>query len=229
MRDEPVRVLGIDDWCWKRRLRCGTILVDLERHRVVDLLPDREVESVVDWLRAHPGIEVIARDRGDTYTQAAADGAPQAVQAVDRWHIRKNLIDYLERFLLRHTRFLTEAAPILGGIQRVEQPPPQRPTPRLEQAAAASMEKHAKYVAAWEGVHRPRKAGADVADIARTVGVSRETVYRYLRMLDPPRRKRPKPRCKLLEPYKDYLVRRREEGCHNRMRLFREIREQGYG
>ncbi|MDP9379983.1 MAG: transposase [Chloroflexota bacterium] len=71
VRDEPVRVLGIDDWCWKRRLRYGTILVDLERHRVVDLLPDREVESVVDWLKAHPDIEIIVRDHGDTYTQAA--------------------------------------------------------------------------------------------------------------------------------------------------------------
>ncbi len=71
MRDEPVRVLGIDDWCWRRRLRYGTILVDLERHRVVDLLPDREVESVVDWLRQHPEVEIIVRDRGDTYTDAA--------------------------------------------------------------------------------------------------------------------------------------------------------------
>ncbi|MDP9350196.1 MAG: ISL3 family transposase, partial [Chloroflexota bacterium] len=229
VQDEPVRVLGIDDWCWKRRLRYGTILVDLERHRVVDLLPDREMESVVDWLRQHPEVEIIVRDRGDTYTEAAGKGAPQAVQVVDRWHVLKNLIAYLERFLLYHTRFLKEAARSLEGIQSIEQPPAQRPTPRLEQAAAASIEKHARYVGAWEEVHRLREAGADVADIARTVGVSRRTAYRYLGMRDPPERKRPKPRCKLLDPYKEYLVRRWEEGCHNRMRLFREIQEQGYG
>ncbi len=228
MQDEPVRVLGIDDWCWKRRLRYGTILVDLERYKVVDLLPDREVESVVDWLKTHPDIEVIVRDRGDTYTEAAGKGSPQAVQVVDRWHILKNLIDYLDRFLLHHTRLLKEAAPLLEGIQTVEQPSAQRPTPRLDEARVASTERHAKHVAAWEEVHRLRQAGADVADIARMVGVSRETVYRYLRMHDPPQRKRPKPRCKLLDPYKDYLVRRWEEGCHNRMRLFREIQEQGY-
>ncbi len=228
-RVEPVRVLGIDDWCWRRRLRYGTILVDLERHKVVDLLPDREVESVVDWLEAHPDIEVIVRDRGDTYSEAASKGAPQAVQVADRWHILKNLVDYLERFLLHHTRLLKEAAPLLEGIQRVEQPPAQRPTPQLEEAAAASAERHAKYVAAWEEVHRLREAGADVADIARTVGVSRRTAYRYLSMRDPPERKRPKPRCKLLDPYKEYLVRRWEEGCHNRMKLFREIQGQGYG
>ncbi len=228
-RVEPVRVLGIDDWCWRRRLRYGTILVDLERRRVVDLLPDREVESLVEWLKRHPEVETIVRDRGDTYTEAAGKGAPQAVQVVDRWHILRNLTDYLERFLLHHTSLLKGAAQRLEGVQRVELPPAQRPIPRLEEARAASEERHAKYVAAWEEVHRLGLAGADVADIARTVGVSRRTAYRYLGMRDPPERKRPKPRCKLLDPYKEYLVRRWEEGCHNRMRLFREIQEQGYG
>jgi len=226
---EPVRVLGIDDWSWRRRLRYGTILVDLERHRVVDLLPDREVESVAAWLNAHPDIETIVRDRGDTYTEAAGKGAPQAVQVVDRWHILKNLVSYLERFLLHHTWLLKESAPLLEGVPAIEAPPAQRPNPRQQEAAAASAERHAKYVAIWEEVHRLTEAGADVADIARMAGVSRETVYRYLRMRDPPERKRPKPRCKLLDPYRDYLVRRWEEGCHNRMRLFREIQEQGYG
>lgn len=169
------------------------------------------------------------RDLGDTYAEATGKGAPQAVQVVDRWHILKNLGDYLERFLLRHARLLKGAAPLLEGIHSVERPPAQRTAPRLEEAAAASAERHAKYVAAWEEVRRLRGAGADVADIARTVGVNGETVYRYLRMRDPPERKRPKPRCKPLDPYKEHLVGRREEGRHNRMRLLREIRERGYG
>ncbi len=87
---EPVRVLGIDDWSWRRGRRFGTILVDLERHRVVDLLRDREVEPVVAWLKAHPSVEVISRDRGDIYVEAASTGAPQAQQVADRWHLLKS-------------------------------------------------------------------------------------------------------------------------------------------
>jgi hypothetical protein len=83
----PPRVLGIDDWSWRRGQRFGTILVDLEQHRIVDLLGDREVDSVVTWLRRHPQITVITRDRGGTYAEAASKGAPQAMQVADRWHL----------------------------------------------------------------------------------------------------------------------------------------------
>lgn len=118
-----VRVLGIDDWSWRKRVRYGTILVDLERHRVVELLPDREGQSLVAWLEQHPEVEVITRDRSDTYREAAKKGAPQAVQVVDRWHILKNLISYLERCLLHHKPALKEAAPLLRGLVAVEMPP----------------------------------------------------------------------------------------------------------
>jgi len=221
-------VLGIDDWSWRRGHRFGTILVDLERHRVVDLLREREVESVVAWLKAHPGVEIISRDRGDTYIEAATKGAPAARQVADRWHLLKNLTDSLERFLLHHTRCLKEAAPILEGLTAVEQPPAQRPAPQQRQAEEASVRRHAPSVAAWEEVRRLHAAGADIADIARTVGMSRTTAYRYLRLRDPPERKRPRPRATLLDPFKPHLLRRWEEGCHNKRKLFREIRTQGY-
>lgn len=83
----PPRVVGIDDWAWRRRHRYGTILVDLERHRVVDLLPDRDPETVIAWLQRYPEIEVIARDRWQGYIEAATAGAPQALQVADRWHL----------------------------------------------------------------------------------------------------------------------------------------------
>jgi hypothetical protein len=86
----PPRVVGIDDWSWRRGHRFGTILVDLEEHVVVDLLPDRAVDSVVTWLKSHPQITVIARDRGGIYAEAATTGAPQAVQVADRWHLLHN-------------------------------------------------------------------------------------------------------------------------------------------
>ena len=113
----------------------------------------------------------------------------------------------------------TEGCRARARRDSVEEPPPQQPAPRQREADEASAEKHAKYVAVWEEAHQLHEAGADVADIACRVGVSRETVYRYLRMEQPPERKRPKSRPKLLDPYKPYLLRRWEEGCHNKMRL----------
>src|SRR5262249_51920978 len=106
----PPRILGIDDWSWRRGRRFGTILVDLERHAVLDLLPDRAVDSVVRWLERQPQITVIARDRGGVYAGAATKGAPQATQVADRWHLLHNLAEVLEEFLLHHRAALRDAA-----------------------------------------------------------------------------------------------------------------------
>ncbi len=84
-------ILGIDDWAFKKGNTYGTILVDLEKRKPIDLLPDREVETVKKWLEAHPGIKIISRDRASCYSQAAKLGAPNAIQVADRWHLLKNL------------------------------------------------------------------------------------------------------------------------------------------
>jgi hypothetical protein len=99
---ERVKVLGIDDWAFRRGHRYGTILVDLERHEVIDLLEDRQAESVIAWLKRHPEITVITRDRSGEYAEAAGKGAPQATQVADRWHLLHNLADALEEFLLQN-------------------------------------------------------------------------------------------------------------------------------
>ena len=112
------RVLGVDEFAWRRGRRFGTLLVDLECGRPVDLLADRDADSVVAWLRRHPGIQIIARDRSGLYADAARRGAPGARQVVDRWHLLDNLGDALEQFLLHKQAVLREA----GGPA----PPPTR-------------------------------------------------------------------------------------------------------
>jgi len=87
----PVRVIGVDDWAWRKGQHYGTILVDLERHKVVGLLPDRSAESLAQWLKNEPSVEVVARDRAGLYAEGATKGAPDAVQVADRFHLLCNL------------------------------------------------------------------------------------------------------------------------------------------
>ena len=98
------RIIGVDDFAFRRGQRYGTLLVDLERRCPIDLLPDREAETLSAWLKAHPGIKVITRDRSKTYARGITEGASAAVQIADRWHLLKNLREALEKLLKRQLR-----------------------------------------------------------------------------------------------------------------------------
>lgn len=245
------RVIGLDDWSWRRGHRFGTIIVDLERHAVIDLLPDRAVASTVAWLQGHPEVATIARDRAGVYAEAASKGAPQAVQVADRWHLLHNLAEVLEEFLLHKRATLREATLAAAAAVAVPdacrtttavevaapteastpgQLTPPRPRRNQERLEEASRRRHARVVEQYAAIRRLHAAGADVADIARRVGTSRRTVYRYRDLSESPEPKRPHrpPRQRVLTPYEPYVLRRWQEGCHNGMRLYREIQGQGY-
>jgi transposase len=235
------RVLGVDDFAFRRGHRYGTILVDLERHCVVDLLADRKPETLIAWLEQHAAPEVISRDRGGGYGEAARRGAPDATQVADRFHLTKNLVEALERVFLRHRSALKRAA--LPPAEDHE--PAERPDSSEEQmyrgkrrcarnweqrCEEASIQRHAAHVARYDHVRALHSKGVAIAEIARRVGVARKTVYVYLRMDHPPERKRPmrNPKERILAPYEPYLLKRWEEGCRNGLQLWREITEQGY-
>ena len=112
----PIRVLGVDDWAWSKGQTFGTILVDLERSQVVDLLPTRSADSLVEWLAQYPEVTIVSRDRQGVYSEGARRGAPKAVQVADRFHLVLNLIQAVERHLAvnrRHLRIARPSAPPL--------------------------------------------------------------------------------------------------------------------
>ena len=96
-QERKVRVLGVDDWAWRKQQRYGTMLMDLERRRVVDLLPVRSAASFAEWHRQHPGVEMITRDRCGLYAEGGREGAPSAAQINDRYHLMSNLAEAVER------------------------------------------------------------------------------------------------------------------------------------
>ena len=224
------RVLGVDDWAFRKGHRYGTILVDLERRRVIDLLEDRKAETLAPWLSRYPDLEVISRDRAPAYAEAARKGAPQAVQVIDRWHLIQNLVEALERCLLRFRPALKAAAgrgdSLLGPLPSSSET---ELVPWQQRAEAVSQQKHAVVVERYERMRELRAAGFTVLDIAQMVGATRRTVYRYLALGGPPKRQRPQRSVhRVLAPYEPYLIKRWAEGCRNRSRLFREIRLLGY-
>jgi transposase len=233
-----LQAVGVDEWAWRRGHRYGTILVDLVSHRVVDLLPDRSATTVAAWLAQHPSITVISRDRSPLYADGIRQGAPDAVQVVDRFHLVQNLREAIEAFLITQ-RPVLQAAAVRTAQALTSSAAPVPVTPmyaakrqcsqtRQRQREAAQQRRHAPWVTTYEAIHALYAQGTCIATIARQLGISRPTVYAYLRRGTPPAPRSPQRSGQVLRPYMPYLIRRWREGITDSMRLWREIQAQGY-
>lgn len=218
-----VHEVGIDEWAWKKGHQYGTILVNLSERRIVQLLADRSVETSKAWLRTHPEIRIVSRDRGKLFREAATDSAPQAQQVVDRFHLQKNFAEALEKFLRHKTRVLKAGARSLAGKAR---PTPRRAAPKIEEQERRA--RHRQRVAVHKRVWKLYREGYHKEQIAQRIGISSQSVYRILKQeAAPPPRQRSRSHS-ILDPYLSYLSDRWNQGCHKARQLYEEIVAQGY-
>jgi transposase len=205
--------LGVDDFSFRRGRTFGTLLVDLQSHQVLDVLPDRKAETVATWMAAHPEIELVSRDRGGDYASAATTGAPQAVQCADRFHLLKNLGEALEGVLARHLsahrRDQVEKSKTLPLCDVQPQPLPQPSS----KAAELSRAKREARLAQYQQVVALREQGFSQTAIAEHVGIGHATVSRWLRHGSFPEQK-PRPRSASVDPYLPQLIEQWNAGSH---------------
>jgi len=224
------RILGVDDFAWKKGRRYGTILIDLERHQVIDVLPDREAETLAAWLKAHPGVEIISRDRAGAYAEGASTGAPQAIQIADRFHLLVNVMTAMTRLFERKHESLKR---IHEEEEALDPPLPSAPLEKepsckpLTLTQVQQQVRRANRQNRYEEVKALHKQGVSQRAIAALTGLHRDTVHRYLNTSELPEIVRPHRRSKL-DPYKEFLHQRWAEGARNVTHLVAELREQGY-
>jgi transposase len=217
------RVLGVDDFAFRRGRTYGTILVNLETHRPIDLLPQRTAEALAHWLREHPGVQIISRDRSTEYARGASEGAPLAQQVADRWHLLKNLREAVERALKRvHAGLLEKQA-----AQR-EQFAPRYKRRRSQTEIAASRVARVRRQARYAEAVSLYTQGVSILEIADQLRLSRTTVRSFVYAGAFPERATTMRAKSMLAPYVPYLEQRVKQGCRKAMQLWREICEQGY-
>ncbi len=228
----PLTIVGIDDFSLCRRHQGGTILVDLERHHVVDLLDDTSTTAAAAWLRTHPEIAILSRDPGESYAEAARRAAPQAIHVADRWHLWHNLSEVTQAVLERHRHDLRMVAQALAAdisppdhspaaqavVLTCAEParlPPEALPPRPRQ----QLFEQTKQLAAqgWSGLR-----------IARHLRLNRRTVHRYLVADQVPVKSRPPQTISSLAPYETYLLEQWAAGCHIGVQLLADLHKQGY-
>ena len=224
---ERVIELGIDDFSFRRGRTFGTILVDLQSRKVIDLLPDRKAETASAWMSAHPEIELVSRDRAGDYASAAKTSAPQAIQCADRFHIIKNLREALEGVLARHLAAHRRDQAEQSSVTPLSDVPSKQPPKLSPKEAHHKQAKREERLAQYEQVVALRKLGFSQTAIAEAVGVGHATVSRWLAHGAFPEQQ-PRQRMIGLDPHLPFLRERWEAGCHNIAQLYRELVARGY-
>ena len=212
--DAAPRVVGIDDWAWKRGHRYGTIICDLEKRRVIDILPDREAATVTTWLAAHPTISVIARDRGAGYIQAATEGRPDAIQVADRWHLMENASAAFLTAVQRSMR--TIRAAVGAGVV---DPTLLSCAERRQHAAWLRRQEENTTILALAG------QGIAIKEIVRRTGKSRGVVRQVVRG---GRADIFRSRMNSLDPFITQLETAWANGCRNGAALWRRVKAAGF-
>jgi transposase len=219
-------VLGIDDWAWRKGHRYGTILCDLETRRVIDLLPDRDANTVAAWLRQHPGTEIISRDRGGIYAEAARRAAPHAVQVADRWHLLRGLSEALGHALAPHHRLFSHP-------ERTSRPADPKPVtariaPWSQRELLVQEANRQRRQERWKQVRELfLKTGASDRELAQQLDLDHRTVKKFRTAEVYPEAK-PRVRESMVDDYANYLDQRLSDGCRSSTRLWRELREHGF-
>src|SRR6266496_1477316 len=181
----PPHVVGLDDWSWKRRLRYGTLICDLESRKPIDVLPDRSVETVSAWFEKHPSIEIVSRDRSSEYAAAMKKGAPQALQVADLWHIGKNLAESVSTLLARcraeiRRSWHIQAIPEQEREEMEPVPEEERHPARSRSEEQARVARRAQKLDRYTQIMELHDQGLKAADIASRTGISGRTVHRWL-------------------------------------------------
>ncbi len=209
------------------------MLIDLETHRPIDLLDDRTAEVFANWLRHHPGVEIIVRDRAGAYAEGGRQGAPNAIQVADRFHLSANAGAALDE-VLRSRRRHIEYVVVTDCATGQDGPTPTAPLPPPSQAQQEVALRRTRRSARWDEVRSQHAAGYSIQRIAREMGMHRRTVRRYLATPvvphnRPPERPRPSGLTSpTLQPFVEYLQGRWQAGCTNVAQLQRELEAQGY-
>ncbi len=224
--------LGIDDFAFRRGYRFGTILVNLESHRVVDLLPDRRAESAAAWMRHQPDLAVVSRDRGGEYASAAREGAPQAIQCADRFHIVKNLTEAVQVLLARcQAEILVEKKQDEPGQDEQNKPiisiEAWRP-PEPAHVEKVRLARRAGRYARYQQVVELNRQGRATKEIAGRLGMSDRTVRDWLKQGTFPEAQKRRKKQSSFDPFAPSVLKRWQDGEHNGLVLWREIKSQGY-
>jgi transposase len=234
---ETPKRLGVDDFAFKKGRNYGTILIDLDEHKPIDLLPDRDGKTLENWLREHPGIELVTRDRSSVYASAIATACPDAVQVADRWHLLKNLSEAVERFLDTQRPAIQEAAlastqptdnqeaMAVATLTETDLPQSTTEQPVLSQTQDRPIPTEKRYDV-YQRTKELQREGHGIRAVARHLGAARNTIKQYFRQdqFVP----RPKPKRSNLLNYEAYLRKRWVEGETNVKVLLEEIKAQGY-